>query len=98
LYVNEYIFKYLNLSILGNKTNVFKPQENNYLNSGPGLDLVLTFLNEIKKLKKINENVNENENPEIKYLQVSFDFMDVCIYIQSYMFVYMYIRKCSWIN
>mmetsp|Transcript_28349 Transcript_28349/g.27168 ORF Transcript_28349/g.27168 Transcript_28349/m.27168 type:complete len:500 (-) Transcript_28349:66-1565(-) len=66
------------INVSGIKTNVFKPQENKYLNNGPALDLVLTFLNEIKKVKKNiqdiknetdNNNENENENPEIKYLQ-----------------------------
>jgi hypothetical protein len=71
------------MATLGTKTNVFKPQENKYLNNGPALDLVRTFLNDIIRLKKNhniknkfrNNNENENENPEIRYLQVSRDFL-----------------------
>lgn len=72
------------------KKIVFKPQENEYLNNGPAKSLVNTFLMQTAKAiksrkcsnnSKINDgeedvlvDENLNGNPEILYLQVSFDF------------------------
>lgn len=81
-----------NISFLDGKEEkkiVFKPQENDYLNTGPAKSLVNTFLmhteKAIKNLKLSNNSrindckedvlVDENltETPEILYLQVSFN-------------------------